>query len=684
MNTTAYAVLRDRGHWRGRLRGLAVQADGDLSLERVPAPVDGRAVDIPTSYPCARVVSGLALGPCGAIFVADTAEDRILFVDGLCGTREWLPMQGQPTVDAPGHFVAPRGLAVGAGYLVVADSGHGALQRLAIPRLEANLSLHAGGAPSSIAFDGQGRLLVIDGGARSLQRIDANGNIDARFATQLGQITELQSPFSVAVGAADAVLVSDSAANTVFVFDAEGRAMSRLTGPAGWLPGVVVARGTRAYVADAATGAVLVFEASTWVGSVEGWRGPVTAMAIGERGELFIKAGLDERFATFAPDAACVATGELEAGPFDAGEGRCWERAWIDADVPPQGNALLELALRPDPGPPLPGDWTTLPTPDALLAGDATCPGRFVWLRLRLRAASARSAPVIRQIRCATAAEDYLDHLPSTFRRHDQDGFLSRWLKLLRGEFGRIEAGLDDLPRLAAPEFVSPDALRWLAHWLALELPQIADDAERRALISQAVAMFARRGTPDSIARFVELHTGIRPAIVEAFSERRVWVLGLSSRLGFDTRLAVLEPDGVVVPEGGSELGPCAGPAGSSVVGASGPLLPDQMGLTLFADEAYRFCVVVDAYRVRDPALLGELFRIVDREKPAHTDYRVQVVAPDMRVGFQARIGIDAIVGGEPPALPLGAARLGVDSRVPSNDVSRAGAARLDGTLTLQ
>ena len=229
-----------------------------------------------------------------------------------------------------------------------------------------------------------------------------------------------------------------------------------------------------------------------------------------------------------------------------------------------------------------------------------------------------------------------------------------------------------------------PEVLPWLAQWLAFELPQIADDDEARRLVAQAVALFARRGTPASIAQFVELHTGIRPAIVEAFAQRRVWVLGVMSRLGFDTRLPVLEPGGMVVPDIGSDAVPCAGPAGSAIVGASGPLLPDQIGLPLYADEAYRFCVVVDGYRLRDAALLDELRRIVEREKPAHTDYRVQVVMPELRVGFQARIGIDAIVGGEPPVLALDVTRLGVDTRVPLPDTARAGDARLDGTLILQ
>ena len=108
-------------------------------------------------------------------------------------------------------------------------------------------------------------------------------------------------------------------------------------------------------------------------------------------------------------------------------------------------------------------------------------------------------------------------------------------------------------------------------------------------------------------------------------------------------------------------------------MGASGPLAPYQIGLPLYADEAYRFCVVVDGYRVRDANLLDELCRIVDREKPAHTDYRVQVVAPEMRVGFQARLGIDAIVGGDPRTVVLDAALLGIETRLPRNEVARVG-----------
>ena len=51
---------------------------------------------------------------------------------------------------------------------------------------------------------------------------------------------------------------------------------------------------------------------------------------------------------------------------------------------------------------------------------------------------------------------------------------------------------------------------------------------------------------------------------------------------------------------------------------------------------------------------LQKIRSILDREKPAHTDYHLCVVEPTMRVGFQARVGIDTIVAGTAADMVLG------------------------------
>ncbi|MBB5429113.1 phage tail-like protein [Paraburkholderia sp. JPY158] len=714
---TAHALLRDRHHWRGSTLGVAPDDDGDLALARIPAPADGKGVSIATSLPYTREVSGIAAGPCQALFVADTAQDRLLFIDGQCNAQAWLPPAPVNWTGAPGTFKTLRALACAADALLVADSGNARIQSLAFAQLEANLTCTAWSEPISLAIDSKQRVLVIDAATKTLCRMSVSGKADAAFNAAVAASGRLAQPLFVACDSDNRVLVADVQHNEVLVFDENGAVLHSLPGTAGWLPGALATWGAQVYVADASSGVIAVFmnDATTarHIGTISGWQGPVTALAVGADGTLYIKPGLDALFYRFVGDAAYLASGIVNAGPFDAGEDREWERTFAESVVPAGTSVAFEVATaNSDAAPPAPGDWVLLPAPDALLSRFTPGGRRFAWLRLTLASTDSTVTPQVRQARLATAAEDYLDYLPLTYRYNDDgpDGFLSRWLRLMRSEFSRVEAQLDDVPRVADPQFVPAESLAWLAQWFGLELPQIADDVQRRALVARAVTLMARRGTPQSIATFVELHTGIEPVIVEGFTDRRIWVLGQNSLLDFDTRLAPLDPLGMVVPDPAREAGCCpaaaapimaeprspcanaqAAPAqaapvlaiGRAVVGESGPLAEYQIGLPLFAEDAYRFCVVVDAYRAADPQIVQEIRRIVEREKPAHTDWRLDLIAPELRVGFQCRIGIDAIVGGDPPPLALGRARLCITSHLPPPDVARIGSATLDGSLSL-
>ena len=66
---------------------------------------------------------------------------------------------------------------------------------------------------------------------------------------------------------------------------------------------------------------------------------------------------------------------------------------------------------------------------------------------------------------------------------------------------------------------------------------------------------------------------------------------------------------------------------------------------------------------------------MIEAEKPAHTGYDLCLIGPDLRVGFQARVGIDTIVGGPPEPLRLGDARLGFSGTLPPpvGNVARVG-----------
>jgi hypothetical protein len=84
----------------------------------------------------------------------------------------------------------------------------------------------------------------------------------------------------------------------------------------------------------------------------------------------------------------------------------------------------------------------------------------------------------------------------------------------------------------------------------------------------------------------------------------------------------------------------------------------DEFGSALFDEVADRFTITIYNGVIGCPGSLERIVEIIEREKPAHTDYRICVVEPSMRVGTQARVGIDTVVAGTPAPSRLGDTQL--------------------------
>jgi hypothetical protein len=101
---------------------------------------------------------------------------------------------------------------------------------------------------------------------------------------------------------------------------------------------------------------------------------------------------------------------------------------------------------------------------------------------------------------------------------------------------------------------------------------------------------------------------------------------------------------------------------GQTVVGESGLLNKADFGMPMFSESAHLFTISVPAGALPSQGQREMLQRVIEAEKPAHTDYHLCFVEPRMRVGFQARLGIDSIVASAPPPMDLSGAALGLDS----------------------
>ena len=116
------------------------------------------------------------------------------------------------------------------------------------------------------------------------------------------------------------------------------------------------------------------------------------------------------------------------------------------------------------------------------------------------------------------------------------------------------------------------------------------------------------------------------------------------SVLGVGTVLAAAEPQGAVV--------------GTTAVLDGSTLAPqEEYARSLFADVAHQFTVRVYRGRSFSDRTLSDARAAATTGAPAHTTYHVCVVEPHLRVGTQARVGIDAIVGAEAAGTELGRRR---------------------------
>jgi phage tail-like protein len=332
--------------------------------------------------------------------------------------------------------------------------------------------------------------------------------------------------------------------------------------------------------------------------------------------------------------------------------GTTWHRLEVDAYLPEGSQLIVETATAEHTdafsstvwsvpqrdGKPIP---ITPEVPEQLIQSP---PGRFLRLRVTLYS-DGRETPSLRAIKVLYPRVSYLELLPRIYRR-DPDGsrFLERFLALFEWLFTDIENRYEDFSRELNPDAAPLDVINWLACLIDLSFDPSWSLARRRALVAAAMDLYRRRGTVAGIERYVEIYTGVRPLVQEAF-------LGRPGRVAF-------------LGERGTILG-CSLALTQSVADQT----PQQ---TLFQKYAHRFTVLVYlADRCDEELVLPVVDRIVSVNKPAHTVHTIYPVYAETRVGIQSTVGLDFVIGGQEaprtqlggcPAPATGTGLLGVDS----------------------
>jgi phage tail-like protein len=659
-------------HWAGLELD---EPDGKLVLARVPRGPD--AAGEPVGDAALEGTAGVAVSPHGTVYFSDPLGHRVLRVgvcDGLPAAVDCFGGEGGGNT----QFRFPRGLAwyPQRRALLVADSGNDRIQLFSEQSQQLLDVWRQVEGPTALAVDALGNVYVVESASARVQKLDARGRVVPGFWLRARQQQQLRAPFEVAVDARDErsdVFVLDSSAQRVFVFDREGvprgaGIVLEIDAPQG-----IVVQGSSLYVGGRRRGAAgrgpcRLFKFARGRGS-QGWalvgealRCPPSVQALGvtPQAMLVVHRGAGLAPLELDPRAGHVRKGYLWGGPFANPSARSEPLHELQAlvDELPKGTHL-EFFVRSCPGDvpakadeqpswhdaPLAGasdssrgKWVRLPSGNLQFAFRGAAAER-IWVGVEFESDDGSVTPVLSQIKLSFDRETYLQYLPAIYREDSQTRqFLERFLLLFESSFSAVENEIGNLGSLFDAAATPAEFLPWLAGWLALGLDEAWQPDHQRAALASAFRLYGKRGTLDGLREALRFFGDIAAHIEEPLLQANWWALpdeasgaNGSSSLGVSTMLVCAEAGGAVVGT-------------TAVLDQSRLLSAEEIGLPLFDPLAHRFAVRIYRGAAFNDQTLSKVRAIVDRERPAHTDGHVCVIEPQLQLGMQARVGIDAIV----------------------------------------
>jgi len=681
---TKFQVLAKKEDWEsGIISHLEIKM-GSVQLKPVHAKKDEMV--FPDVIP-----GGVAAGD-DRLYIIDTAIDRIIIRELIA------PCVQDHVFGSPGNqpyqFRNPAAIAVYDELLFVADTGNNRIQ-VFYPDLTLKTIWYGAGnsngsgsgnssgngngssigsgsgfdSPCDLAFDPEGNAFVADRGNKRIVRIGKDC-IESIFCSN--EDGKLSDPVAITVDDKGLVYIADAGTKSILVYSGSTIISGLFSAEIkldnyGTLkpfePTCLMYHDASLFVGDARNRRLHRIDLS---GNYEFAVRDVTQtpyrLTADNNGNLYVS--FIDSECIFVLSKIAFRKSGYYCGIFDAKQNNCqWHRILFDADLPPRSSLVISTFTSDDPILPeslnldssdSSGDeWDSMTFTGGFTAGDMLVQnpaGRYLALKIGFESNSTVS-PVMRNLRVYYPRDTYLKYLPAIYQQDTESrDFLSRFLPIFESVMLTIEDKIANSSRYYNPLAAPDEFIPWLASWLGFALDEKWPDEKKRRLILRAAALYKERGTKEGLIDYIEIYSGYRPAIIELFKLRAASNMEMLSHYVISFARHSIPLRGYVLNE-------------SAVIGSSTVADEWELHEPGFADYAHRFIIFLYPVHLRDGITQRTVQTILDREKPAHTQYFCCAIEPMMRVGEQSMVGLDTIIAKDPDELVVGTSfTIGEDS----------------------
>jgi phage tail-like protein len=297
----------------------------------------------------------------------------------------------------------------------------------------------------------------------------------------------------------------------------------------------------------------------------------------------------------------------------------------------------------------LPHEWQTAQSnpSDCLILSP---PGRWLWLKIDFQGDGV-ATPILKSVKAFYPRETYLQYLPAVYQADpDSKDFLERFLSIFETLAQGTDDTIDHIAQYFDPDGVSEEFLPWLMAWVKLMVEADWPIATKRRLLRHAPELYRWRGTPQGLKQMLKLAFGLDVQILEQFRLRQWIFLNTQSTLGSGVQLWGSGVMNRLQLDGGLALGD------GRLMGSQEPLLDP------FNIYAHKFSVFVPAALSRSEVQEQQIRKVIELEKPAHTQFALCKVEGRFRVGVQSRVGFDTLLGAYPRLVLNYCSTLGYDA----------------------